>query len=99
MELNLKPDDVKGRKFFFGEGCDKCNNLGFKGRTGIYEFLIMNDDVRDLVSKGASTDQIRSYSRSRGVKGLRERGLDALYAGVTTVDEVVRETILEDETT
>ena len=98
MELNLKPEDVRGRKFFFGEGCDKCNNLGFKGRTGIYEFLIMNDDLRDLVSKGASTDQLRNYSRSKGVKGLRERGLDALYSGVTTVDEIVRETVLEDET-
>jgi type IV pilus assembly protein PilB len=97
MELNLKPEDVRGRKFYFGEGCDKCNNLGFKGRTGIYEFLVMNDDIRDLVSKGASTDQIRNYSRSKGVKGLRERGLDALYTGVTTVDEVVRETVLEDE--
>src|SRR4029434_244238 len=43
MELNLKPEDVRGKKFYFGEGCDKCNNLGFKGRTGIYEFLIMND--------------------------------------------------------
>jgi type IV pilus assembly protein PilB len=97
MELNLKPEDVRGKKFFFGEGCDKCNNLGFKGRTGIYEFLIMNDDIRDLVSKGASTDQIRAYSRSKGVKGLRERGLDALYSGVTSVDEIVRETVLEDE--
>jgi type IV pilus assembly protein PilB len=97
MELNLKPEQVKGKKFYFGEGCDKCNNLGFKGRTGIYEFLIMNDDLRDLISKGASTDQLRNFSRSKGVKGLRERGLDALYAGFTTVDEVVRETILEDE--
>src|SRR4249919_2578156 len=88
MELNLKPEDVRGRKFYFGEGCDKCNNLGFKGRTGIYEFLIMNDDLRDLVSKGASTDQLRNYSRSKGVKGLRERGLDALYAGLTNVEEV-----------
>jgi type IV pilus assembly protein PilB len=97
MELNLKPEDVRGKKFYFGEGCDKCNNLGFKGRTGIYEFLVMNDDIRDLVSKGASTDQLRSYSRSKGVKGLRERGLDALFSGMTTVDEVVRETVLEDE--
>jgi len=96
MELNLKPEDVKGKKFFFGEGCDKCNNLGLKGRTGIYEFLIMNDELRDLISKGGSTDQLRNHARSKGVKGLRERGLDALYAGVTTVDEVVRETVLEE---
>jgi type IV pilus assembly protein PilB len=96
MELNLKPEDVRGKKFFFGEGCDKCNNLGLKGRTGIYEFMAINDDVRDLISRGASTDQLRSHARTKGVKGLRERGLDALYSGVTTVDEVVRETVLED---
>src|SRR3954467_7274544 len=97
MGLNLKPEDIRGKKGDFGGGWDKCKNPGVKGRTGIYEFLIMNDDLRDLVSKGASTDQLRAYSRSKGTKGLRERGLDALYAGVTTVDEVVRETILEDE--
>jgi type IV pilus assembly protein PilB len=57
----------------------------------------MNDDLRDMISKGASTDQLRSYTRSKGVKGLRERGLDALFAGVTSVEEVARETVLEDE--
>jgi type IV pilus assembly protein PilB len=97
MELNLKPEDAHGRKFYFGEGCDKCNNLGLKGRTGIYELLVMNDDLRDMISKGASTDQLRNFARSKGVKGLRERGLDALFSGVTTVEEVVRETVLEDE--
>jgi type IV pilus assembly protein PilB len=97
MELNLRPEDVRGKKFYFGEGCDKCNNLGYKGRTGIYEFMIMNDDIRDLISKGGSTDQLRTYARSKGVKGLRERGLDALFAGITNVEEVVRETILEDD--
>lgn len=95
VELNLRAEQVKGKKMYFGEGCDKCNNLGFKGRTGIYELLIINDDIRDLVSKGASTDQLRNFSRSQGTKGLRERGLDALFAGQTTVDEVVRETVLE----
>jgi type IV pilus assembly protein PilB len=97
MELNLPPDQVKGKKFYYGEGCDKCNNLGFKGRTGLYELLIMNDDIRDMVSRGASTDQIRSYSRKNGVAGLREAGLEALYNGVTTLEEVVRETVQDDD--
>jgi type IV pilus assembly protein PilB len=97
LELNLTLDDLKGKQFFYGEGCDKCNNLGFKGRTGLYELLIMNDDIRDMVSRGASTDQIRNYSRKQGVRGLREAGLAALFAGTTTLDEVVRETVLEDE--
>jgi len=97
MELNLKPEDTRGKKFYFGEGCDKCNNLGFKGRTGIYELLVMNDDLRDLISKGGSTDQLRAYTRSKGNRGLRERGLDALFSGLTTIDEIVRETVLDEE--
>ncbi|WP_020475273.1 GspE/PulE family protein [Zavarzinella formosa] len=97
IELNLRAEDLKGRQFYFGEGCDKCNNLGLKGRSGIYEFLVITDELRTLISKGASTDVLRNAARAAGVKGLRERGLDALYAGLTTVDEIVRETVTEDE--
>lgn len=97
MEINLTPDLVKGKQFYYGEGCDKCNNLGFKGRTGLYEVLVMNDDLRDMVSRGASTDAIRQYSRKQGTSSLRDAGLRALFAGITTLDEVVRETVQEDE--
>ncbi|QVL34949.1 Flp pilus assembly complex ATPase component TadA [Telmatocola sphagniphila] len=97
MELNMKAEDLKGRQFYFGEGCDKCNNLGFKGRTGIYEMLIMNDDLRDMVSRGASTDALRNAVRARGARGLRERGIDMLFNGISNVEEIVRETVLEDE--
>ncbi len=97
MELNLTTDQVKGRPFYYGEGCDKCNNLGFKGRTGLYELLIMNDDLRDLVSRGASTDALRSYTRKLGMASLRDSGLRALFSGTTTLDEVVRETVQDDE--
>ena len=97
MELNLKADDVRGKKFYYGEGCDKCNNLGFKGRSGLYELLMLNDELRDMISKGSSTDHLRKYGRDHGAKGLREAGLVALYGGITTLDEVVRETVLDDE--
>jgi len=97
MELNLTPEMVKGKPFYYGEGCDKCNNLGFKGRTGLYEILIMNDDLRDMVSRGASTDAVRQYTRKSGTSSLRDAGLRALFAGTTTLDEVVRETVQEDE--
>jgi type IV pilus assembly protein PilB len=97
IELNLPPEEAKGKKAYYGEGCDKCNNLGFKGRTGLYELLVLNDDLRDMVSRGASVDQIRVYCRKNGVASLRDAGLDALWAGTTTLDEVVRETVLEDE--
>jgi len=97
MELNLKPEEAHGKKFYYGEGCEKCSNNGFKGRSGLYELMMINDDLRDLISKGSSTDQMRNYTRSKGVRGLREAGLTALFNGVTTLDEIVRETVLEDE--
>ncbi|MFM8272532.1 MAG: GspE/PulE family protein, partial [Gemmata sp.] len=97
MEINLTKEQVKGRPFYYGEGCDKCNNLGFKGRTGLYELLVMNDDLRDMVSRGASTDAIRNYTRKQGTHSLRDAGLRALFAGHTTLDEVVRETVNEDD--
>lgn len=96
MELNMTPDQLKGRKFYYGEGCSKCNNLGFKGRTGLYELVLINDDIRDLISRGASTDQLRDYCRKVGYQGLRDAGIQALYDGITTLDEVVRETVVDD---
>jgi type IV pilus assembly protein PilB len=97
MELNLRPADVKGKKFYYGAGCPTCNNLGYKGRSGLFEMIKMNDHLRDLVSQGASTDQLRQAVRKQGVAGLREAGLQAIYNGVTTIDEVVRETVLEED--
>jgi type IV pilus assembly protein PilB len=97
MELNLRPEDVKDKKFYYGRGCDTCNNTGYKGRTGLYEFLSMNDALRDLISAGASTDQLRQTCKAMGMITLRESGLRAMFAGITTIDEVVRETVLEDE--
>ena len=96
IELNVGVEEYKGKQFFYGEGCDKCNSLGFKGRTGLYEMLVMNDDLRDMVSRGASVDMIRQYTKKMGVETLRESGLAALLNGVTTLDEVVRETVLDD---
>ena len=57
---------------------------------------MMNDDVRDMVSRGASTDQIRAYSRKLGTQSLRDCGLEALLNGISTLDEVVRETVTDD---
>ena len=96
MELGMKPADAKGKKFYYGAGCEKCNNLGSRGRGGIFELIMMNDELRDMISAGASTDALRVHIRSRGVPGLREAGLIALHSGMTTIEEVVRETVLED---
>ena len=97
MELNLRPQDVKGKPFFYGRGCDRCNNTGHRGRMGLYEFLIMNDTLRDMISANASTDELRNACLKSGMQSLRESGMNALHKGLTTIDEVVRETVLDDE--
>jgi type IV pilus assembly protein PilB len=97
MELNLTPDMVRGKKFYYGRGCDRCNNTGHRGRMGIYELVSMNDDLRDLISAGASTDELRKSCKKAGMVTLRDSGLLAIYKGLTTIEEVVRETVLEDE--
>ena len=98
MELSLRPQDVVGKKFFYGRGCDRCNNTGHRGRMGIFELVIINDELRDLISAGASTDQLRVACRKQGMTTLRESGLKAMYEGKTTIEEIVRETVLEEET-
>jgi type IV pilus assembly protein PilB len=97
MELNLTPQDVKGKKFYYGRGCDRCNNTGHRGRMGIFELVVVDDDLRDLISSSGSTDALRNFCRKKGMITLRESGLRALYKGLTTIEEVVRETVLEDE--
>jgi type IV pilus assembly protein PilB len=97
MELQLRPHDIKGKKFYYGKGCERCNNTGYRGRTGIHELVAMNDELRDLISTGTSTDKLRVSCRKQGMTTLRESGLRAIYNGVTTIEEVVRETVLEDE--
>ena len=96
MELNLRPEDIRGRKFARGRGCDNCNKSGYRGRMAIYEILQMDDDLRELVMKEASTNVIRKHAREKGMRVLRETGLMAIFEGMTTIDEVVRETIAEE---
>jgi type IV pilus assembly protein PilB len=97
MELELRSEDVRDRKFYYGKGCDSCNNTGYRGRQGIYEIMYLDDDMRDMIIKHASTQVLRAESRKRGMRTLRQSGLMAIYDGVTTIEEVVRETITEEE--
>jgi type IV pilus assembly protein PilB len=96
MELELRPEDVQGRSFWYGKGCDACNNTGYKGRQGLYEIMLLDDEMRDAIIKHASTQVLRVEAKKRGMRTLRQSGLMAIYDGVTTIEEVVRETIMED---
>ncbi|PYR98350.1 MAG: hypothetical protein DMG16_21125 [Acidobacteria bacterium] len=75
--------------FYKGEGCDKCNHTGKKGRVGIYELLTMNDDVKRAVAHGAKTDEIRDLARAGGMKTLKEYAMFLMAEGLTSVDEVL----------
>ncbi|ARN57627.1 GspE/PulE family protein [Sedimentisphaera salicampi] len=97
MELGLTPSDVKGKKFYRGRGCDVCNNTGYKGRLGIFEIMAFNDEIRDLIMNDASTAVLRNAARKGGMRLLRESGLRAIYDGLTTIEEVVKETIADEE--
>ncbi|MFN0022087.1 MAG: GspE/PulE family protein [Pirellulaceae bacterium] len=94
-EIGLTPGKLNGRKFYHGRGCDVCNNTGYKGRVGLFELMIMNDALRELVMQNASIDDLRKAAMSFGMVSLRESGLAFSADGTTTLDEVVRETILE----
>jgi len=97
MELNLKPEDVKGKQFYYGKKCEYCNNTGYKGRMGLYEIMVIDDELRELIMKSASTQLLRQAARKKGMRTLRETGLLAIYDGVTTIEEVAKETLMEEE--
>ncbi len=96
MELSLRPEDVGDQVFFYGKGCDYCNNTGYRGRLGIYELLVLDEPLRELIMRKASTAVLRREAVKRGMRTLRDAGLMAIFDGVTTLDEVVRETIVEE---
>ena len=94
-DLELTTDQTIGKTFYRGRGCEKCNRTGYKGRLGLFELLIMNDELRDLVMRNASTEDLREAARRNGMVTLRESGMEGVFGGLTTAEEVIRETILE----
>ena len=97
MELGLTLDEVKGKQFYYGAGCSRCNNTGYKGRTGLFEIMTFNDEICELIMNHASTNVLRTASQKAGMRLLRDAGLLAIYDGLTTIDEVVKETMAESE--
>lgn len=94
-DMDMTPDDVLGKKFYRGRGCPVCNNTGLKGRTGLHELLLLNDRLRDLINQGCSTEKLRDAALQGGLTPLRVSGMRKVFAGETTLEEVVRETVAE----
>ncbi|MGA7498799.1 MAG: ATPase, T2SS/T4P/T4SS family [Isosphaeraceae bacterium] len=95
MELGLTAEQAAAQKWFYGKGCSKCNNTGYKGRMGIYELALMNDNLREMIVAEVSLDEFRNACRKYGMRTLRESGLQAINLGQTSIEEIVRETLTE----
>ena len=93
FELQLTPEKVKGRTFYYGEGCKTCSNSGYKGRQAIFEILIGTEKVKDAITHNLPLSELTRTARKEGMRNLRESGLVAIFDGVTTIEEVVKETI------
>ncbi len=93
MELELTSEEIRGKKLYYGKGCENCNNTGYRGRIGLFEVMMFNDEIRDLIMNRASTAVLREAARRAGMRTLRENGLAVIYDGITTIDEVGRETL------
>jgi type II secretion system protein E len=94
---DLKLDPNQKRVFFEGKGCESCKFTGFKGRTAIYEILVMNDEIRDLVLRRASINKIKERALKNGMRTLFNNGMEKVEKGITTIREVLRVTEIEAE--
>ncbi|MBN1765796.1 MAG: Flp pilus assembly complex ATPase component TadA [Sedimentisphaerales bacterium] len=96
MELELTPDMVADKQFYYGKGCDYCNNTGYRGRMGIYEIMTLDDDMRESIMQRSSTNVLRDMALKKGMHAMRESGISAIFEGMTTIEEVVKETVLDE---
>ena len=93
LQAGFTPDEVDQVKAMKGAGCDTCNNTGYKGRVGLYEVMAIADELRELILVGASGLELRRKAIDEGMITLRASGLRKVKEGVTTLEEVVRETV------
>jgi type IV pilus assembly protein PilB len=93
IEVGFSIEEAKSLKMFKGTGCKSCNNTGYKGRIGLYEVMEVTDEIRELILIGASSLELRKRAIEDGMITLRESGLAKIRNGVTTLEEVVRETV------
>ena len=93
-ELELTRSGVGDQVFYFGKGCMKCNNTGYRGRIALFEQFMMTDRLRDLIMHNGSTNDLRDSAKEDGMRSLRDSGLLHIFDGVTSIEEVVKETIM-----
>jgi type IV pilus assembly protein PilB len=94
IDAGFTPEEAKTVKAYKGQGCSTCGNRGYKGRVGLYEVLEITDELRELILVGASALELRKKGIEQGMLSLRRSGLIKVAAGMTTLEEVFRETVL-----
>jgi type IV pilus assembly protein PilB len=93
LEAGFTPEESRSVKIYKGKGCGTCNGSGYKGRAGLYEVMEVDDEIRDLILIGASSAELKKKAMERGMITLRRSGLRKVMDGVTTLEEIARETI------
>ncbi len=94
LNIGFRKDEIGTFKVYKGRGCDKCNNTGYKGRVGLIEVMQIDDGMRDIILTGGTAIDIKKKAAEAGMISLRRSGLIKIKDGITTIEEVVRETIL-----
>ncbi|MCX5712253.1 MAG: ATPase, T2SS/T4P/T4SS family, partial [Candidatus Omnitrophica bacterium] len=95
-DKDLLPEIFKNMKIYHGKGCEDCKFIGYKGRIAIYEILVVTEDIKELILNKASASQIKAKAQEHGFRTLRDTGIEKIKAGITTPDEVLRVTELEE---
>lgn len=94
LSVGFSEAEAPTLRLYHGRGCDRCNGTGYKGRVGLFEVMDLTEDVRELILSGATAVELRRKAIEEGMITLRQSGLQKIRDGVTTIDEVVRETVL-----
>jgi type IV pilus assembly protein PilB len=94
VDVGFSVEEAPQVQLHKGRGCATCNNTGYRGRVGLYEVMEISEDIRELILSGASAMELRRKAIEEGMISLRDSGLHKIRDGVTTVEEVVRETVL-----
>src|SRR5947208_12270699 len=87
--LRIEPGQLRDAQVMQGKGCEECRGSGYKGRMGIFEIFILDDEVRHMINRRSSTLNLRQRARELGMRTLREDGIRKVLAGVTTAEEVI----------
>jgi type IV pilus assembly protein PilB len=93
IDAGIPANETKSVKLFRGKGCERCNGTGFKGRVALFEVMDVDEEIREMILSGGSANELRQQSLQNGMISLRQSGLQKIREGMTTMEEVIRETV------